>query len=245
MGKWNYDKGQKEPHNISRSKLDLYVECPRCFYMDQVLGVKRPGGPGWSLNSAVDNLFKNEFDYYRERGEQHPIMEKYNLELLPYMNENLSEWRDDMHKYIGAKVDIGDNITLSGIVDDIWVDKGGVIYIVDYKSTSTTSEISLDDKYKAGYKRQMEIYQFIYRKLGFEVSNKGYFVFANGQKDLDRFNDTLTFETTIIEYTGDDSWVEPILKDVKEVLNSDKIPEHGASCNFSRYLGLIKEKGIL
>jgi hypothetical protein len=210
--------------------------------MDQVLGIKRPSGPSFTLNSAVDNLFKNEFDYYRKKGEPHPIMSKYKLDLIPLDHQKMGEWRDDSHRYIGAQIDIGDGFTLSGIIDDIWVDKNGVFYIADYKSTSTTKEINLEDEYKQGYKRQMEVYQYIYRKMGHKVSDTGYFVYTNAQKDLNRFDDKLTFETIIIPYVGSDAWIEPTLAKIKGCLNGELPTAHGEKCNFSRYLRLIKEK---
>ena len=59
---WNY--GGKN-WKLSRSKIDLFVECPRCFYLDNKLGIKRVQFPAFLLNSAVDALFKKEFDIHR------------------------------------------------------------------------------------------------------------------------------------------------------------------------------------
>jgi len=71
-----YNPSSKTPFRISRGKIDLFLECPRCFYLDRRLGLGRPSMPGWALNSAVDQLLKNGFDLLRERGEQHKLMEK-------------------------------------------------------------------------------------------------------------------------------------------------------------------------
>lgn len=57
-----YDKNSKTLFRLSRSKIDLFLECPRCFYLDRKLGVARPPGFPFSLNSAVDKLLKKEFD---------------------------------------------------------------------------------------------------------------------------------------------------------------------------------------
>ena len=51
-----YSPNSTEPFAISRSRIDSYLECPRCFYMDRRLGVGRPGMPAFSLNIAVDAL---------------------------------------------------------------------------------------------------------------------------------------------------------------------------------------------
>ena len=53
-----YQKGSNEPFTISRSKFSNFINCPRCFYLDRVKGLKEPSMPGWALNSAVDDLLK-------------------------------------------------------------------------------------------------------------------------------------------------------------------------------------------
>lgn len=225
---------------ISRSKIDLFIECPRCFYLDRRLGFGRPSMPGWSLNSAVDELLKKEFDVYREKQEPHPLMAANGIEAIPYQHPDLPIWRDDVYRYVGASVyDEETGLDIRGIVDDIWVNPAGELLIVDYKSTSTRSEISLEDKWKQGYKRQMEIYQWIFRKRGFDVAPTGYFVFANGIKDNEMFDARLEFEMTILSHVGDDAWVGETVKAIKSVLESDHIPEAGEECEYCAYRKLI------
>jgi hypothetical protein len=57
-----FDPGSDKPFPLSRSKVELYLNCPRCFYLDRRLGIGRPSGPPFNLNSAVDALLKREFD---------------------------------------------------------------------------------------------------------------------------------------------------------------------------------------
>jgi ATP-dependent exoDNAse (exonuclease V) beta subunit len=67
-------------------------------------------------------------------------------------------------------------------VDDLWQSPNGEIIVVDYKSTSKDGEVGLDAEWQGGYKRQMEIYQWLLRSNGFNVSNTGYFVYCNGKR---------------------------------------------------------------
>ena len=60
-----YDPASKNPFKLSRSKIDLFLECPRCFYLHRRLGVGRPPGYPFTLNVAVDALLKKEFDIHR------------------------------------------------------------------------------------------------------------------------------------------------------------------------------------
>ena len=230
--KWSpYSPGKVEPTRISRGKLDLFIECPRCFYLDRRLGIKRPGLPGWSLNTAVDNLLKHEFDGYRAKKEIHPLMKKYNIDAIPFSHEDLPIWRDDICQYVGASyVHKPTNLEICGIVDDIWVRPNGELIIADYKATSTKKEFSLEDEYKQGYKKQAETYQWIFRQNGFTVSETAYFVFANGIKDKDIFDGILEFEMSILEHKGDDSWVEDTIYEIKKCLESDTLPECNPEC---------------
>jgi hypothetical protein len=231
----------KNLFRISRSKIDLFIECPRCFYLDRKLGLGRPDMPGWALNSAVDQLLKKEFDILRENGQAHSLMNEYKIDAVPFKHPDLGEWRDDNDKYKGASIiHKPTNLEVCGIVDDIWINKKEELLIVDYKSTSTQKEISLEDEYKQGYKRQMEIYQWIFRQLGFKVSDTGYFVFANADKSRPKFDSRLEFELTIIPYNGNSSWVENTLLDIKKCLDSNNIPLASDTCQHCAYRELIK-----
>jgi len=203
----------------------------------------RPELPGWALNSAVDQLLKNEFDLLRKNGESHALMEKYKIDAIPFNHPDLPNWRDDFHRYAGALVfHKPTNLEICGIIDDIWINKKEELLIVDYKSTSTQQEISLEDEFKQGYKRQMEIYQWLFRQLGFKVSNTGYFVFANADKNRPKFDGRLEFELSILAHQGDDSWIEPTILEIKKCLNSAKPPQSSKTCQYCGYRELISKE---
>lgn len=226
----------ESPYMVSRSGLDYFLECPRCFYLEKRLGVARPGGPGFSLNTAVDKLLKREFDIYRARHATHPLMKKYGIDAVPYDHEDIDAWRDSMHHGIKFFHEPS-GLIIRGGIDDVWVTPEGVLHIADYKATSTSGEPSLDDAwYRQGYKRQMEVYQWLFRKNGFKVSDIGYFVYTNGDSGREAFNDALNFETIIIPYKGDDGWVERKVVEMAKCLRSDKIPDSDPLCHFCGYM---------
>ena len=229
-----YQAGSPDTFRISRSKIDMFIQCPRCFYIDRRLGLGKPSMPGWSLNVAVDQLLKKEFDLLRKKGEAHELMKQYNIDAIPFDHPNLADWRDDYHRYVGACVlHKPTNLEVCGIVDDIWINKAGELLIVDYKATSTQKEISLEDEYKQGYKRQMEIYQWIYEQMGFKVSPTGYFVFANASKNRPNFDGRLEFAVT---------WVEKAIFDIKQCLESNEIPAANPDCEHCTYRYLIGQE---
>ncbi len=241
-----YKPDAKAPFNVSRSKIALFLECPQCFWLDRRLGIARPDMPGWSLNSAVDTLFKKEFDVLREQKTSHRLMDFYRIVAIPFWHPDLHIWRDDHDNKIGAQtLHKETQLNIHGIIDDIWQDtKTQQLYIVDYKSTSTDYPISLDSKWKEGYKRQMEVYQWIFTRLGFDVSRTGYFLFANATKNRPGFHGKLEFENTIIPYEGNTAWIEPLIFDIKKCLDSKEIPSSGKDCQHCAYRNLIKNEAL-
>lgn len=228
---WNYG-GSK--WRLSRSKIDLFMECPRCFYIDNKLGTGRPKGYPFNLNSAVDHLLKKEFDMHRAKGEPHPLMAKYGIDAVPFNHPKMDEWRDSLRAGVQYYHE-PTKLTVAGGVDDIWVNKAGELHVVDYKATSKDSEVTLDAEWQRGYKNQLEIYQWLLRQNNFKVSNTGYFVYVNGKRDREAFDGRLEFDVKIIPYTGDASWVEAKIKEAHACLMSPTLPDSGADCDYCTY----------
>ncbi len=228
---WNYGGPR---WRLSRSKIDLFMECPRCFWIDNKLGTARPPGYPFNLNSAVDALLKKEFDIHRADKSAHPIMEQYGVDAVPFEHNMMDTWRENF-KGIETKHE-STGFTISGAVDDIWINPAGELIVVDYKSTSKDAKIeALDQDWHIGYKRQMEVYQWLLRQNGFTVSNTGYFVYANASKDREAFDGKLEFEVTLVPYEGNDSWIEQTLLDIKACLDSETIPPVGNDCDYCTY----------
>jgi len=228
-----YNPKSEDPFKLSRSKIELFTECPRCFYLDRRLGVGRPPGFPFTLNSAVDTLLKKEFDVHRARGSRHPLMETYGVDAVPFQHDMMDEWRENFKgvQFFHRPT----NLIITGAVDDLWVNKKGEVIVVDYKATSTDAEITLDADYRATFKRQMEIYQWLMRKNGFAVSDTGYFVYANGNKDKAAFDAKLEFSVQLLSYKGNDSWVEDALFEIKKCLDGASIPNAGSRCEYCPY----------
>ena len=182
------------------------------------------GFPQFNLNTNTDTLLKRDFDRYRGIG-PHPFMEQNGLiHLCPYDHPDIFFWERSLHFGMNDQhfsvVHEETNIRFGGGLDDVWEDmSSGVLHIVDYKSTANLSAeptpVSLDGPWKGVYKRQMDMYQWILRAKGYQVSDIGYFVYVDGQhKDIegmineDTAKATMIFNTSLLEYTGDDSWVE-------------------------------------
>jgi len=236
-----FNPDSEEPFVVSRSGIDLFVQCPRCFYLDKRLGVARPPGYPFSLNSAVDFLLKKEFDVHRTNGSTHPLMKTYGVDAVPFNHEKMDEWRDSLRKGVKFHHE-KTNLIIRGGIDDVWINPKGELHIVDYKSTSKNGEVNLDAEWQDGYKRQMEIYQWLFRNNGFKVSPVGYFVYCNGDTDKEAFDAKLEFDIKILPYTGEDSWIEDTVLNLHKCLMAEDIPEPGKDCDYCSYVSSRNKK---
>lgn len=231
-----YNKKATKPFRVSRSKIELFNECERCFWLEAIKGIKRPDTPPFLINSAVDQLMKSEFDTYREKGEQHPWQKEFHVPAKPFAHEKLDEWREN---FTGVQYeDTDNNLVLFGAVDDLWINDDGELIVVDYKATAKNKEITDLDApggWHDVYRRQMEIYQWLLRKLGFTVSDTGYFVYANGIATNDGFFNKVEFRTNVFPYTGNSDWVDAKVKDLKACLDRGDMPPVGERCKYCPY----------
>lgn len=234
-----FKKDLKTPFKLSRSKIQNFLDCPRCFYLDRRFGTGQPGSLPFTLNTAVDTLLKKEFDCYRASGESHPLMIKHGINAIPFTHPDLDDWRQNF-KGVQFKHEPS-NFIITGAIDDLWVNPDSELIVVDYKATSTRKEITLDEEYRISYKNQMEMYQWLLRQKGFKVSKTGYFVYCNGDDSKESFAGKLEFSISVIPYIGDDSWVEPTLFKIRECLEASVCPEQKASCDFCNYRAAVQK----
>lgn len=229
-----FDPASETAFKLSRSKLELFLECPRCFYIDRRLGIGRPTGPPFNLNKAVDTLLKKEFDIHRAAGTQHPLLEKYDVDVRPVSHEELDIWRENFQgvQYHHQPT----HLIITGAIDDLWINSREEYIVVDYKATSKDEVIDrLNDTWHHQYRRQMEIYQWLLRANGYRVSPTGYFVYCNAGTDKTAFDGKLEFDVRLIAYEGNDDWVEGVIYRAKECLMGSALPQASPNCDYCTF----------
>ena len=263
-----YKPDNPEPYELSRSAIDKMIKCEACFWLEKAKGVKTPKMPGFNLNTNTDTLLKKDFDAIRGQGPNSLMLAAGLGHLRPFWHEDIGKWADAMH--FGAEgrfhVDhVETNIRFGGGLDDVWENiETGELHIVDYKSTAQTTNTPkpMDESfiappsdpkeadYKAGYRRQMDMYQWIARQLGYRVSDTGYFLYVDGQHvnesgmlDANEpWQAWMRFNVAVIPYQGNDSWVEDALRRARYLVSEVKTcPEHSASCEYGAYLKSVSE----
>lgn len=233
--KGKYDPASPKAYQISRSKIEQFGQCARCFYLDRRLKVGQPQGPPFTLNSAVDTLLKAEFDTHRAAGKPHSIQTEYGIDAVPAPHEQLDKWRENFHgiRYYDPET----NFLLFGAIDDLWINPAGEYIVVDYKATAKTEPVTElgDAPWHDAYRRQIEFYQWLLRRNDLKVSNTGYWVYCTGDPHNKAFDKKLEFRVHLIAYEGDDSWVGDAIKRAHVCLNSDKLPSPAPDCEFCAY----------
>jgi len=220
-------------NSFSRSKIELFMECPHCFYLDQKMKIKRPPSFPYSLNNGVDSLIKKEMDMYRVKQQPHPI--QASLGLVPCNHHKIDDWREALRKGV-EYFHKGHNCIYRGGIDDLWVGKKSSLhYVVDYKCTAKNEKVVALPDWADSYRRQVEFYQWLLRKNGLKVSNTAYFLYCTGNLQAPDFGGSLSFHMELIPYKGNDSWVEGILNKMQACLCQTKLPAPKAKCKWCSY----------
>ena len=222
---------------LSRSALEQFIRCPRCFYQQRKLGLKQPSMVPLTLAVATDALLKNEFDAIRGQDVTHAVWQEHGLNVRAFDHPDIELWRNN---FKGMRISHSSGVEVFGAVDDVWQNlETGELHIVDYKSTSKQGEPSIEVGWGEGYKRQIEIYQWLFRQAGHEVSRTGYFLYVNGSKQGGFYSagthGVMNFATTLIPYDGDDSWVDQTVTEAMTCYHSADMPARGVDCDNCRY----------
>ena len=259
-----FDPNNPNPYELSRSRVETFLKCKACFWLHQIHKVSPPEIPSFTINTTTDILLKRDADAVRGKSAL-PLWEQAGLEhIIPFDHEHLNNWTNSLHYGLNDSyfntVHKETNIKFGGGLDDVYLNtETDQIHIIDYKSQAQgtrnpdTYEVkpsSLNDPWKIGYKRQMDMYVWVARQKGLNVSNTGYFVYVDAQHkhiegmliDRDPSIAWMKFNASIIPYEADTSWVEPTLVEIKNFLmNQPTIPDHTPKgdnfmgCDVGRY----------
>ena len=265
-----FDPDHPAPYELSRGRVENYLKCKACFWLEQLHLVKPPEMPSFTINTTTDILLKRDADAVRGKRSL-PLWEAHGLgHMIPFEHEHLAHWTNSLHYGLDETyfntVHEDTHIKFGGGIDDVFLNtQTDQIHIVDYKSQAQGTRspdkyepkpASLDDPWKIGYKRQMDMYVWVARQKGFDVSNTGYFVYVDAQHkgiegmliDEDPFKAWMLFTASIIAYEADPSWVEPTLIEIKNfLLSQTTCPDHTpkgdnfTGCDVGRYAKQMME----
>ncbi|MDD5144847.1 MAG: PD-(D/E)XK nuclease family protein [Candidatus Pacebacteria bacterium] len=220
----------KKPIQLSPNSLNLYYECPLCFWLEKKMGVRRPQPYPYALNAAVDILLKQEFDSYRRKKELHPLLVANNVPAKLFSNQKLlDQWRDNFQgiRFYDAELDA----TLFGAVDDVLEFTEGKLAPLDYKSTGS-QVANVYDRFQL----QLDVYTCLLEKNGYQTIRKGFLAFYIVDKE-NGFNDKLPFRKEIHVIDTDPTYVPNIFKEAVNLLKGEAPACHSQDCQYGRWYG--------
>lgn len=212
-------------YKFSPSSLSLLEDCPRCFWLQFNKDIKRPAGIFPSLPSGMDKILKAHFDSFRDRGALPPELQELNGDVELFNDEILNVWRNN-RKGIQWTDEQGN--LFKGAVDNI-LKNGSKLIVLDYK----TRGYPLKEDTAAHYQNQLDIYNFLLRKNGYETADYGYLLFYHPAK-VDEKGDVV-FNIDLIKMEISVKNAERVFKHALEVLNG-KMPSPKDHCEFCKWV---------
>lgn len=216
------------PYKLSPSSINLFLECPRCFWLQLVKGIKRPEGIFPSLPSGMDKILKEHFDAYAEKGLLPPEISAHGLKngyQLFSDKKTLNVWRSNFKGI--TYVDKTSGVLLRGAVDNI-LTNGKKLIVLDYK----TRGFPLKEDTHTHYQTQMDIYNFLLRKNGYETENYAYLLFYHPEKVNEKGD--VIFHTDFIRIETDTKHGEKVFLDAVRCLDGGE-PGASENCDYCKW----------
>jgi len=217
-------------YRISQTSLNLFLECPRCFWLKIKENLKRPEIPSSTLPRGMDKLIKGYFD--KHRPELPPeIKGKTPGVIIPDQNL-LNDWRNWRIGLRYIDKSLGGSM-MTGAIDECFID-GDVYMPADYK----TRGVGLKEGSIAYFQNQLNCYTFLLKKNGRKVNNKGYLIYyileSVGENGICKFKIDLIEMRTY----PDDAY--NAFKRAVEVLNKP-MPNLNPECQFCNWVEKQKD----
>lgn len=209
---------------LSPSRLGLYAECRRCFWLAMREGLRRPSGPFPSLPGGMDRAIKAHFDRYRARGALPPELAGQVTERLvddQSFLEDARDWREEP-KFRDAARDV----VVRGGVDDLLETDDGKLVVLDYKTRGYPPKDGGAPDY---YRRQLNCYNLIFREAGHPTADHAYLLYYH--PDAVRERGEVAFHTDLVRVPVDIEAARRLVDEAVAVLD-DPVPEAAGDCDF-------------
>jgi len=206
-------------YNLSASRLNLFQDCPRCFWLAMIKNVKRPSGPMSSIPIKMDSIIKNYFDKYRAIGELPPIIAGQITGRLP----------KNMPKTLQHEEDNG--ILLWGQPDDYFELEGGAMAPFDHKTKSKPPK----DIHPA-YRLQLDIYSYLMQMNDYKTANMAFLAFYF--PDDSELHNGMNLHCTVVEVNTNPHHIKELINTAMDVLTGS-IPRRGENCEYCKWVEKI------
>jgi len=204
---------EEKPKKLSPSSLNLFMECPRCFWLHHNKGLRRPSGIFPSLPGGMDGVLKVYFNEYRGTGTLPPVIEgKVKGELLNPLPKSLF-YKDEANHAV-----------LWGMLDDALDFGDGTFAPLDHKTRGYPPKEDII----APYQLQMDVYDMLMQVNEMPTKNVAYLVYyypTPGQ-----LHDHFPFEVVVKEVKTDPERAKKIFGRALDVLREEEMPVSSKTC---------------
>jgi len=212
-----------QTYKLSPSTLNIFLECPRCFWLDKIKGIKRPRGIFPSLPGGMDAVIKKYFDGFRLNGSMPPeVQSKVPGKLFSDIT-TLEKWRNWRRSDLRYE-DKSSNATLIGALDDCLVENGCYIPL-DYKTRGS----QLKDDPRKYYQNQLDCYCLMLESCGFRTKGLAYLLYYWPQEV--RQDSIVKFHVEPIRIETNIESAKRVVQDAARLL-SGPMPKPGTSCEY-------------
>ena len=212
------------PYSLSPSSLSLLKECPRCFWLRFNKGIKRPDTIFPTLPNGMDRVLKAHFDSCRDNGTLPAELQQ--LEGITLFRDQalLDTWRNYRK---GLRWTDASGNTIRGAVDNL-LQKGSRLIVLDYK----TRGFPLKDDTHTYSQNQLNIYNFLLRKNGYDTEDYSYLIFYH-PKRVSAAGDVV-FHRDLVKVPVSIGDAARLIAGALDTLASP-MPESDPACGFCRW----------
>ncbi len=222
-----------QTNKLSPSTLNIFLECPRCFWLDKVKGIKRPRGIFPSLPGGMDLVIKRYFDGFRLNGGMPPeVQGKLPGELFSNI-ATLEKWRNWRNSDLRYE-DKASNATLIGALDDCLVEDGCYIPL-DYKTRGSEPR----GDHRKYYQNQLDCYCLMLESCGFRTKGLAYLLYYWPQEVSQ--DSVVKFHVEPIRIETNIESAKRIVQDAAKLL-SGPMPKPGANCEYCTRVAQRKDE---
>jgi CRISPR/Cas system-associated exonuclease Cas4 (RecB family) len=204
---------------LSPTSLNLFLECPRCFWLYINKNLKRPSIPVATITTGLDKVIKEHFNLYRAKGVLPPLLQN---KIPGKLMRDLPKrgWLDFTDNKIEA--------TLGGYLDEC-LDLGDNLYAaLDHKTRGSKPE----NTHKA-HQFQMDVYTFLLEQNRFPTKRLAYLIYYIPKEVASK--ETIGFEVAPVEIKTNPEYAQKVFYDAIATLKKSIPPPH-QDCGFCKWI---------
>jgi len=210
---------------VSPSSLNLFMECPRCFWLYLNKEIKRPGPPVASITSGIDRVIKEYLNEFRSKNTLPPyLQDKLKGKLMS--NFPKRGWLEYTDKELDAR--------LGGFLDECIESEDKYYAVLDHKTRG-----SIPDSVHQAYQLQMDVYTLLLEENGFPTRKNAYLAYYIPKKIISGLD--FQFDIFLKEIKTDPKRAREIFKEGISCLRSP-LPPRKDSCAFCKWLDTANVK---